>query len=382
MPEFPKVEPSAPTGRKPMEPVPTKGVPVPSDRQGNRDSLFAAVLMAFFLHLLLFWATPSSLFESGAKEQPVPQSLEVYLEPIPEEPEQEEQYVRAAPNIAEAIPEETSNISDRNQQAAQEEEVAALDPDNTPMVEGDEPESNRLVQGNPFQEPTPPSPPAASQTTGASPMEQQEAAPKELPAEVNPDFIEQEPVDDEGIASLERPDEAREEPEEVNEMKDPIEVTSPADGQGQAQMTTPPQAADQPTPTPRPRQRVERDTSFGPIKENRQGAIQVGRLAFDAQYSEFGDYWRRVAEIIEARWRNLVYNTKSIPFGGYRVVVEFSITRQGQVTDVNVSFSSAGKLAETISVDSIVGEAPFFEWTPEMIVKMGEKAQCAIHFYY
>jgi hypothetical protein len=165
-------------------------------------------------------------------------------------------------------------------------------------------------------------------------------------------------------------------------MKDPIEVTSPADGQGQAQMTTPPQAADQPTPTPRPRQRVERDTSFGPIKENRQGAIQVGRLAFDAQYSEFGDYWRRVAEIIEARWRNLVYNTKSIPFGGYRVVVEFSITRQGQVTDVNVSFSSAGKLAETISVDSIVGEAPFFEWTPEMIVKMGEKAQCAIHFYY
>lgn len=365
-----------------MEPVPRKK-PVPGrGRPGNRDSLFAAVLMAFFLHLLLFWATPASLFESGSTEQPVPQSMEVYLEPIPEEPEQEEQYVRAAPNIAESIPEETTNISDRNQQAAQEEEVAALDPENTPMVEGDEAESNRLVQGNPSQEPTPPSPPAASQTSGASPMELQEAAPEELPAEVNPDFLEQEPVEEEGLASMERPDEAREEPEEVNEMKDPIDVTSPADGQGQAQMTTPPQAADQQTPTPRPRQRVERDTSFGPIKDNRQGAIQVGRLAFDAQYSEFGDYWRRVAEIIEARWRNLVYNTKSIPFGGFRVVVEFAITREGQVTDVNVAFSSAGKLAETISVDSIVGEAPFFEWTPEMIVKMGEKANCAIHFYY
>ena len=147
-------------------------------------------------------------------------------------------------------------------------------------------------------------------------------------------------------------------------------------------MTTPAQAAQQPTPVPRPRLRVERDTSYGPIKDNRQGAIVIGRLAFDAQYSEFGEYWRRVAEIIEARWRNLVYNTRAIPRGGYRVVVQFSITRDGQVRNVKVAFSDAGKLADTVSIDAIVGEAPYFEWTPEMIVKMGEEAACAIHFYY
>lgn len=378
MPDSPQLFPPRPRSAG-------RAVPVPNNRPGrpdNRDSLFAAILLACFLHLLLFWAAPASLFEKAPAAERIPQSMEVYLEPLPEEPEQEETYVRAAPNITETLPEETLNISDRNQQAAQEEEVAALDPENAPFVEGDVEESNRLVQGNPFQEPTPPSPPAASQTAGASPVEQQEAAPEALPAQVNPDFLEQEPAEEEGLASLETPDEAREEPEEINEMAEPVVVTSPADGQGEAQMTTPPQSAEEATPVPRPRQRVERDTSFGPIKDNRQGAIRVGRLAFDAQYSEFGDYWRRVAEIIEVRWRNLVYNTRAIPFGGYRVVVEFAITREGQVTDAKVSFSSAGKLAETISVDAIVGEAPFFEWTPEMIIKMGEQAQCAIHFYY
>ncbi len=352
-----------------------------AEPQSHRESLFAAILLALFLHLLLYWVSPSDLFESPAGETDASADFEVVIESFQENQELEERYVRAAPNISESVPEETINISDRDQQAAQEEE-APPDPENTPYVEGDEEESNRLVQGNPMQQPTPQSPPEASQSQGSSPMAQQEAAPREKPAEANPDYIEQVPDQDEGVASIEKPAESREPPEEPVDLRDPVEATSEADGQGEAQVTTPPQASGEEGPKPRPRQRVERDTSFGPVKDNRQGAIQIGRLAFDSQYSEFGEYWRRVAEVIEARWRNLVYNTRSIPFGGYRVVVEFSITRKGEVRNVEVSFSDAGRLAETISVDAIVGEAPFFDWTPEMIVKMGEEAGAAIHFYY
>jgi outer membrane biosynthesis protein TonB len=359
-----------------------KRSPREEDARRNRDSLFAAILLAFFLHLLLFWATPRELFEDPPEQVLIPQSMEIILEQIPEQPEVQETYVRAAPDVEERIPEETLNISDRNQVAAQEESVAAISPDNTPYVEGDEEDSNRLVQGNPNQEPTPPAPPAASPTSATSPVVQQEAAPKEIPVQVDPDYIEQKPEQDEGIASIENPSEAQETPEEPTEPLEEVLVTSKVDGKGQAEMTTPAQAAQQPNPVPRPRQRVERDTSYGPIKDNRQGAIVIGRLAFDARYSEFGEYWRRVAEIIEARWRNLVYNTRAIPRNGGKVVVQFSITRDGQVTDVKVPVSSAGKLANTISVDAILGQSPYDEWTPEMIVKMGEKAECAIHFYY
>lgn len=349
-------------------------------RGESREGLWAAIVLALFLHLLLFWATPGRVFERSLAE-PVEQTLEVVLEPIPEEPEMEETYVRATADVPEARPEETLNISDRDQRAAQEEE-ALPDPENTPYVEGDMEESNRLVQGNPFVEPVPPSPPASSPASGASPMVQQEAAPQQQPAQVNPRYAEDEPLEEEGVASLPEPDEAMELPEEVSEPLKPVEETSPYDGTGTAAVTTPEQQVGEPSPQPRPRQRVERDTSFGPVKDNRQGAIQLGRLAFDAQYSEFGEYWRRVAEIIESHWRNLVYNTKSIPFGGYRVVVTFSITREGEVVDVVVRQSDAGRLAETVSKDAILGKAPFFEWTPEMIIKMGEQAECSIHFFY
>jgi hypothetical protein len=359
---------------------PTAQKPTLLRHEESRDGLWAAIALAIFLHLLLFWATPTGMFEPDTA-QLIPQSLEVVLEPLPETPEMEESYVRATPDVPEAIPEDTLNISDRDQRAAQEETVPP-DPENTPYVEGDMEESNRLVQGNPFMEPTPPAPPVSSPSSGSSPMVRQEAAPKERPAQVNPDYAEDEPLEDEGVASIPDPDTALEEPEELAELLKPVDQTSSYDGAGEAAVTTPEQQVGEESPQPRPRQRVERDTSYGPIKDNRQGAIQIGRLAFDAQYSEFGEYWRRVAEIIESHWRNLVYNTKSIPFGGYRVVVTFAITRKGEVVDVAIRESDAGRLAETISKDAIMGKSPFFEWTPEMIVKMGDQAECSIHFFY
>lgn len=354
---------------------------------GMRGGLAAAVVLAAFLHLLLFWATPAEVFPpSTGKAEPAP-VLEVQLEPIPEEPEVEETYVRAAPEVPEEAPEETANISDRDQRAAQPEE-ALPDPQNTPQVEGDEEISNRLVQGNPSERASEPSPPAASQNGGESPMPRMEAAPR-AQEEARPprETIQEQPQQDKGLAAENQPQpeqtrpELTEDPERQRELAEAV-PPSPRDGRGQDQMTTPEQAAGNPGPRPRPRQRVERETSYGPIKDNRQGAVRVGRLAFDARYSEFGEYWRRVAEVIEVRWRNLVRNTRSIPLNGNRVVVQFFITRKGQVKDVQIGFSDAGRLAETISMDAILAEAPYFEWTPEMIVKMGERAPCAIHFYY
>lgn len=349
---------------------------------GVRGGLSAAVALAAFLHLLLYWASPTEVFPPAAEGMRPAPTLEIQLDPIPEETEVEEQYVRAAPNVAEEEPEETANISDRDQRAAQPEE-AIPDPDNTPMVEGDEEISNRLIQGNPTQQPDEPAPPASSQAAGESPMVRMEAAPRERErSQAQPEALEREPEAEEGLAARPEPVEEPEETEEQDRQPEEAVETSARDGRGRDQVTTPEQAAGNPSPQPRPRQRVERETSYGPIKDNRQGAIRVGRLAFDARYSEFGEYWRRVAEIIEVRWRNLVRNTRSIPFNGNRVVVQFFITRKGQVEDVTIEFSDAGRLAETISTDAIMAEAPFFEWSPEMIVKMGERAPCAIHFYY
>lgn len=351
----------------------------------DRDAIAVAVALTMLLHLLILWLAPSHIFLEEPQSTEVSDSIQVELQTLPDEPEMEETYVRATPNVEEETPEETSNISDRDQVAAQPEEVPQ-DPENTPYVEGDMEDSNRLVQGMPQMQPAPET---ASNATGdqdgSSPMPQQQAAPDRKEQTANPDFEDQEPETEEGIASVEDPAQAEELPEEEPEDQDQVQVAenqSRTDGQGQDQVTTPPQASENPSQQPRPRQRIERDTSYGPIKDNRQGAVRVGNLAWDTNYSEFGEYWRRVAEIIEARWRNLVYNTKSIQHGGYRVVVTFEITRKGEIQNLRIEDSTAGKLAETISVDAIEAEAPFYDWTPEMILKMGDSIPASIRFYY
>ncbi|HSH09624.1 MAG TPA: hypothetical protein VK995_04515, partial [Oceanipulchritudo sp.] len=103
--------------------------PKTDESRQNRDGLFAAILLAFFLHLLLFWASPTEFFPEPPDQVIIPQVMELTLEPLPLEPEMDETYVRAAPDVEELIPDQTNNISDRNQQAAQEE-MTPLGPDN------------------------------------------------------------------------------------------------------------------------------------------------------------------------------------------------------------------------------------------------------------
>lgn len=353
------------------------------ERDERPPGVLAAVLIAVFLHLMILWISPANFLRSTPGEPTENISLDLYLEPL-EEPEvpEEQRYVQAPLDIPEHEPEDTTNFSDRSQVAAQEEAVPP-DPENNPAVDGDEDDSNRIVQGNPRQDPTPPAPPATQPTTAETASPRMEAAPREQPNEVqllameDPETVEEE----EGERRVEEADIAEEEPEDPRDQP-MVAERSPLDGAGRDRLVMPEQAAQEDQPTPRPRARVERNTSYGPLRDSSSGAIQIGRLAFDAQYSEFGEYWRRVAEIIEARWRNLVYNTRAIKFNGSRVAIRFNITRDGEVVGVEVLHSGAGRLAETISVDAIVGEAPFFKWSPEMIVLMGEQTTVQLVFIY
>jgi hypothetical protein len=357
---------------------------LPRRTRKDRDAVVAGVVFTLLAHLGVFYAIPHfALFPAAEAARQNP-PLELLLVTEWEE-EREERYVRAAPDREQLRPEETINISDRDQQAAQEQ-MAPLSPDNSPLVRGDEPDSTRIVQGNPFQDRSPTPSFGGGQETGDSAMVQREAAPRER-GSANPlDAPEGETADDpDGTLMVEERGDARQTAPE--ELPDSIaqalqDQESPFDGQGRDRIQTPAQQSADDRAVPRPRVRVERDTSYGPLRDSATGANRIGRLAFDAEYSEFGEYWRRVAEIIERRWRNILFNTRSVAFSGARVTVEFQITREGQVRDARVTHSDAGRMAETISLDAIASEAPFFRWTPDMILRMGDEAAFRITFIY
>jgi len=348
----------------------------------DRDAVLGGLVLTVFLHLLLFWAVPQEVFLPRPYSDLYPQAVEVTLAPVLVD-NSDQQYVRATPDVPEERPEQTENTSDRDQVAAQEQ-VVPPSPDNSPYNEGDMEDSNRLVQGDPTQQSTP-APTAATASTGSSPMVQQIPAPAQRPAVQAPDVPELESEQDEGMAVVTTPAQALEMPEELPEQQADlnIEETSTSDGTGRDQIFTPPQSPDQ-TVAPRPRPRLsERDTSYGPLRDNRAGgAGRIGRLAWDAQYSEFGKHWTEVAEVIEKRWRSLLYGRRSVPFDGSYVQIQFYLTREGYIEDLQIVQSTAGRVPEQVASDAILGPQPFKKFTPDMIATIGERSLYQIRFFY
>lgn len=352
---------------------------------GENDAAVAALVFTLLLHMILYYAVPQSVVFEEATATPQ-RELEFLL--VDPDEERDERYVMAAPDRRQERPEETLNISDRDQVAAQEE-IAPLSPDNSPLVAGDEEDSNRIVQGNPFQQPSPqPSFGGGEASDNAdSPMQERRAAPRETGSAVDldaPEFDSVEIEDDAGARVVERRGQASRETDIdlPDSIADSAAVERSAfDGEGRDRLETPAQEASE-SPVPRPRQTVERATSYGPLRSSQTGVVRIGRLALDAQYSEFGEYWTRVAEIIERRWRNILYNSRSVAFRGARVTVEFEITREGEVEGARILHSDAGRLAETISIDAITSEAPYFRWTPDMILRMGDRSSFRVTFIY
>ena len=350
----------------------------------DRDALIAGLVGVLFLHLLGYFLTPKTAYLPAPTRLPALEVLRVELVPL--ELEDEPQLVRVNPAVEPETPPETLNMSNRDQVAAQEE-VTPLSADESPAQEGDREDSSRLVQGDPYQEVAMPST-ASSPTQATQPSPLQLPAPRQPPEVTAPDINEDEPVEDEALASRLDPADNTEIPEEDVELAEelnPIDVTSALDGTGQAQTLMPEQQAAQPSQQePRPdRPRVALDNSRGPIRSSALGVGRIGRVAWNSRYSEFGEYWYRVTEVIERQWNNLVTNSlKSLTFDGSLVRFEITIRRDGSISDVRVLESNVSRQKELLALDAIESRAPFPVWTPDMIATMGESTTLSYGFIY
>lgn len=352
----------------------------PHDRLHERERALVAVVYTLVAHLLVLWLVPRDLeVPAILAEERASKTIAIRLAPQ-EDPALEGQFIRAPLDVPEEIPDETPFFSDRNQRAAQEQMVPP-NPENQPAVEGDNPDSNRVVQGDPFQQDIPTPPSSAGSEGGGSPLQQREAAPQqEIQEAETPEALVMEPSAEEGLRA--EPEPVTDPSEEAETAREQVRVESREDGRGQDQVTTPAAQGGEQSQTPRPRPRVVRDNSFGPLRQSTSGAVSVGRVSVDSNYSEFGDYWRRVAEIIERRWNMLIYESRSSFTRGTAVSIEFALTREGRVVDAKVIEATAGRLAETFSMDAITSQAPYEPWSPEMILTGEQQMLQRVTFYY
>lgn len=363
----------------------------------DKDTILVAGLLAVIAHLLLFWLVPTVLVIPDVEKVPVAKTnrLEFKLVPDLDDPIDLQNYVMSNPDAPDQVPAETNNMSERNQVAAQPDPAVDLSPDHSPMNTGDMEESNRLVQGDPNQL----SQPSRSQAQADQVNPEADEVQPQEPVENAPAMAQSSPAPAPFIPPIEGlpPEDLADEGLNMatippmppsQEMLPPAETvpdrptTQAATAQAAATSATSQRIPNDSPPRPRPT--VQRDTTTGPLKSSREGVLMSGPVAFNAKYSQFGDYFAQVKEAVYNRWVSLIVPSKSVnqTFGATRVVVSFAITRDGEIVDLKVDEATAGPLEQTFAVDAIESPAPYRKWTPEMILMGEDKMECTVTFYY
>jgi hypothetical protein len=409
----------------------------------RRDPLRLRVvkwIVAIVLALLVNWAyingLPDAANYSALVSSEPENGQEISLELVDDLPEM--QYVETNPDAVENEPDETPNISNRNQQAAQED-VAGADRNDTPYIEGEDAESAKILEGAmptegedvPFVEapmadgvdrPQPAQ--DASQATRQqrmNPTQQgqesdQQPSPEQLPTidapfdlmdlpaipppPPTPDFIERvEPQSEDGL-----------EVPIIEAPEDPVEMYSNQPGEDRIlNVNVPPSVAQQLSkareameqqlqeqetqeqreareavrPQPMPRPRLSPKVLPGPMLDSRTYAVRMGAIAFDAKFSQFGHYLQRMFETIQLQWYSLL---NDITIGQENrpayVVIEYDLDKDGRVVATRVLETNAGDLGTLLCKDAIEARAPFGPWTRQMIDQLGEQQTIRLRFIY
>ena len=293
-------------------------------RKEHTIGVLLACAISLWVHLALFVAVPSQWDRPVALPEEKGLDLEI-VSPV-------HRFVEVNPTAQEEDPGETDYFSSRAQKAAQPDTPEKVEGED-PSMKGDPMDAHKIVQGS-FETPATASEPKPE-------MEPQEEVQKKEPK----------PLDEEG------------EPEVVQMEPRPWAQPSKA--------------------SPQPRPKVVKTPVMGPLKTSKSGVANVGVLATNAKFSEFGVYIQQMNEAIAAQWIRLVSSLRlTVADQGTYVLIHFKINAKGDVVDIEVEESTAGASAVFACKDAVLSRAPFGDWTQEMKDTLEEPEALRVKFHY
>lgn len=375
-----------------------------------------AFVFTVLFHLLLFKGVAASGLFSGApasvaSETKAPRPLPVQIAPAntpvpanllpPSMRPTPPKFVHVNPLAPSLKPDKTNNTGAADQRAAQRE-PDPLSKAERPRMKGDEPDSTRIVQavprehlppalqpeaGQPLGRPVEPTPPTAP----AAPKPEEAAKTADGP-EARPDLPVGKPVADaKGVPFAEKPGAAKPDSQGKADRKPDTATPEKRDGaksgEGAAKQAAKPKAeisvapAQPGQPTPRPRPRATLAGTSGPLGISLAAAPDRGTLdAQNSVFSRMGEYASRMFEIIQAAWWAGVERTRVAERG--TVVVEFTLHKDGSVSDARIVSRTTSERAAYLCLDSVTGRAPFDPWPDDMVGMFGEKQEGRLTFHY
>jgi hypothetical protein len=390
----------------------------------------------------------NSVYIMGFPLQPTPppetnndaakQTEEEFLIDLAEE-EETPQYVETNPEKVENLPDDTNNISNRDQQAAQEN-VAGPDENPVPFLEGEDPESMKLLEGAMPQEGAPSQPRIEIQSSSQSQSQQSQQKERPLPPQPESPEVVREGAQTESPASLPLDRFVQElpsipAPPPTPDFIDPIEESDDPEGtkltiiedydqrpeplvdesseEKILNINIPPSVAEQlaiaveaqkaleatqvrpeeqsqveqpvenQRPSPQPRPRLNPTTLPGPVMDSQYYAAHMDVLGYSAKFSEFGHYLQRMFEAIQLQWYSLL---NDVTIGQENrpavAIIRFTLNSEGRVIETEVIDTNAGNLATLLCQDAIESRSPFGYWTEQMVDQLGDQQDIVVRFIY
>jgi hypothetical protein len=341
-------------------------------------------LITVFLHILLFWVVPWELSPSASSGNRWTQDVEYAFDDAEQE---EARYVEANPEAPSNLPDDTVNFSNRDQQASQIED-SPVSESRMPYLEGEEEDTTKIVEADFSQQA---SPPVVARDASRDRREERDAIPFLPPVQpLRTHVLEQEAVGKEGLASmLDKPEDTDEEVEEVEEEPEEIPLTLDIFQIRQhAEEAVEAETVSEPTPPadvqmPRPRPRLMPRAIPGPLMRSRGRAMVGGIIAHNAKFNDFGDYLARMFEAISQQFHLSASESEAVDGEiATRVVVVYSLTPDGEASEVTVKHTTAGSVATLICKDAIQSTSPFGTWTLEMMETLESVEPVEITFLY
>jgi hypothetical protein len=383
--------------------------------EGRSSYKTAAAILVFSIlfHAGILYLLPSHTFGvlppkqlSAAqlqKRQEQMREVKVHLVPyvMPQQaPKPPEQFVQST-NAPENKPDETPFFSNKNQQASQiveskvkggriPEVAKAESKDATALESGmgktEKPSITDIVQEISSKN-------VRDKASKAQPKQEAQKAKgtartlpqREEPAPALPKAFEgTHPKDSgKGIAEIAKAGNAEKMPDQAPKER---EIPAVMDGAPLVRMETPQlDPSDDSSVRPQPRPRLTLPGAMPSLVRSTNSGLATpnGNIAFDTKLSEYGDYLSRVLEAIAMKWYSLNDTAaQSVTDSNTYVKVTFDVTKDGQVANLKITESNSSRSAQWRCLDAIQSNAPYYQWTKDMVVVLGDSQPVSIQFIY
>jgi hypothetical protein len=369
---------SPPLEEPPVRPRNRILLPFRLSENSDTRAVQIGILGTILLHLIILLLAPrllqSPYSPSKAPQRAIPRTFSIEIAPDAFAPKAQPKppsplkYVEANPNAPDNVPDKTNNFSFMNQQVAQEKPTPNGKSE-APALQGRKDFQNNQIVSGELSKPEPPSPPAVpEQKLPPSP-----AAPRRLQNPLSGDET-QKGTNVNGYGSdhskvLDNPQPV---PDEVKGIRNAPLV----DG---ATAWMPQVDPRHPQPRRTLQQQHVRPAIFS---DNQFGTANIGPIAINAKWSNYGVYLQRLIEEVQVSWDKILDQSQINASPGTVVFVTFHLNSKGEVTGmISHKADSEGPHVEAC-ISAITTPAPFGPWTDDMIAMLGTEQEMTFGFYY